>query len=201
MPGRKSLRHRPLRALASRDAHDRASRSERAERPPTFAEAVAGNGIAPLPRGARRVPAHRSAAPAAATPPPLEQSSFTVEEEDGWLSGYRRALGAGLLANLRGTPRATLDLHGERMESARRRLVLFLAKERTSVRALVLVIVGKGRHSPGGHAVLRHEIAAWLSTAPVSAHVLAFRTAPRELGGSGGVLVLLAPARSQSASK
>jgi DNA-nicking Smr family endonuclease len=106
-----------------------------------------------------------------------------------------------VLAKLRGTPRATLDLHGATAESARRQLALFLAAQRAPVRALVLVIVGKGRHSPGGHAVLRQEIATWLSTAPAAPHVLAFRTAPRELGGSGGVVVLLAPTRSQRASR
>jgi DNA-nicking Smr family endonuclease len=168
-----------------------------AELPATFAEAVVGSDIAPLARGTRRVPAR----PSAAARPALEPSKFSVEEDEGWLSGYRSDLGAGLLAKLRGTPRATLDLHGESAETARRRLALFLAAERTSVRALVLVIVGKGRHSPDGHAVLREEIAAWLSTPPAAAHVLAFRTAPRELGGSGAVLVLLAPMRSERAPK
>jgi DNA-nicking Smr family endonuclease len=190
MAARKSLRHRPLRTLASREPGE--AQRIRAEPPTTFAEAVAGRDVAPLARGAGRVPTRRAITP----PPALEKWQFSVEEEDGWVSGYRRDLGESVLGTLRGTPRATLDLHGESAESARRRLVTFLAAERVPVRALVLVIVGKGRHSPGGQAVLRQEIATWLSTAPAAAHVLAFRTAPREHGGSGGVLVLLAPARS-----
>jgi DNA-nicking Smr family endonuclease len=190
------LGHRPLRALASREPDKTSSRREPTERPATFAEAVVGSNIAPLDRTTRRVPAR----PPAAAPRAREHREFTVEEEEAWLSGYRQDEGPSLLAKLRGTPRATLDLHGERTETARRRLASFLAAERTSTRALVLVIVGKGRHSPGGQPVLRREIAAWLSTAPAAAHVLAFRTAPRELGGSGGVLVLLA-SRSQRAPK
>jgi DNA-nicking Smr family endonuclease len=57
----------------------------------------------------------------------------------------------------------------------------------------VLVIVGKGKHSPGGRAILRQEVATWLSRPPAAQHVLAFRTAPAALGGTGGVTVLLAP--------
>jgi DNA-nicking Smr family endonuclease len=196
MAERRSLRHRPLRVLASRGPDKASSRRAHAERPATFAEAVVGSDIAPIARGTRRVPV-RVSAPA---PPVLPQGTFVVEEEEAWVSGYRRELGAGVLAKLRGTPRATLDLHGASAEVARRQLARFLAAERGPVTALVLVIVGKGRHSPGGHAVLRQEIATWLSTAPAAAHVLAFRTAPRELGGSGGVLVLLAPTRSRRAS-
>jgi DNA-nicking Smr family endonuclease len=90
---------------------------------------------------------------------------------------------------------ATLDLHRLDTNTARRRLASFLAKERAKGRELVLVIVGRGRHSAGGHGVLRGEIADWLTTAPTSEHVLAFRTAPRELGGSGGIVVLLARAQ------
>jgi DNA-nicking Smr family endonuclease len=195
MPARR-LRHRPLRALASREPDKTPSPRRHAEHPATFAEAVVGSDIAPLERTTRRVPAP----PPAAAPPALERWEFSVEEEEGWLSGYRQDIGPSLLAKLRGTPRATLDLHGETTESARRLLAAFLAAERRPTRALVLVIVGKGRHSPGGEPVLRREIATWLSAAPAAAHVLAFRTAPRELGGSGGVLVLLA-ARSQRAPK
>jgi DNA-nicking Smr family endonuclease len=71
-------------------------------------------------------------------------------------------------------------------------LVRFLAAERARGRKVVLVIVGKGHHSPGGQGVLRAELADWLTTAPIAAHVLAFDTAPPKWGGSGGVLVLLA---------
>jgi DNA-nicking Smr family endonuclease len=92
---------------------------------------------------------------------------------------------------------ATLDLHRHDAESARRRVLRFVAEERAKRRDVVLVVVGRGRHSPGGHAVLRTEIVDWLTTLPAAEHVLAFRTAPREHGGSGGVLVLLAGPKSR----
>ena len=79
-------------------------------------------------------------------------------------------------------------------DSARRRIASFLTRERANGHELVLVVVGRGRHSPGGQGVLRREIGDWLTTPPVSSSVLAFRTAPRNLGGSGGVVVLLAQA-------
>ena len=41
----------------------------------------------------------------------------------------------------------------------------------------VLVIHGKGEHSPQGAGVLRGEIAAWLSQSAASEHVAAFATA------------------------
>jgi DNA-nicking Smr family endonuclease len=50
---------------------------------------------------------------------------------------------------------------------------------------------GKGEHSPRGHAVLRGEIAAWLSQSAASEHVAAFATATDDDGGEGAVYVLL----------
>ncbi|HEX5099689.1 MAG TPA: Smr/MutS family protein, partial [Polyangiaceae bacterium] len=96
-----------------------------------------------------------------------------------------------VLERLRGAPRATLDLHGLRVAIARHRLAGFIERAPYSGTALLLVIVGKGRHSPGGRPVLAGEISSWLSTGSNARRVLAFRSAPPELGGSGGVLVLL----------
>lgn len=117
-----------------------------------------------------------------------------VREEDGWIEGYRSKLGPRVLERVRGNPRATLDLHGLRLAEARDRLTVFLSRAPYPSAAVVLVIVGKGRHSPGGRPVLAGEIATWLSRGSGARRVLAFRTAPPELGGSGSVLVLLAPA-------
>jgi DNA-nicking Smr family endonuclease len=114
---------------------------------------------------------------------------FVVREEDGWVEGYRRELGPRVMARLRGRPRATLDLHGTRVASAPGKVAAFLARARPET--LVLIVVGKGRHSPAGEAVLARQIGLWLSTGSRARRVLAFCTAPPELGGSGGVLVLL----------
>jgi DNA-nicking Smr family endonuclease len=137
-----------------------------------------------LPRAAKG----RSALAVRSTRTPI----FTVSQADGWLEGYRSELGPSALRRLRVAPGATLDLHGTTVEAAPPLLSRFLADERARGRKVVLVIVGKGHHSPGGRGALRAELADWLTTAPIAAHVLAFATALPQWGGSGGVLVLLA---------
>jgi DNA-nicking Smr family endonuclease len=181
--------HRPFRALAKQRPPRAALRAQ--ERLPvappklSFGDAVEASGVRPLPPGKRRAP--KTAAPRA--PSPREAPSFTVTPDPEWVEGYRSELGPRVLARLRGAPAATLDLHGMRAAAARVKLAAFLAAERGLARRVVLVIVGKGRHSPDGRAVLRSEVAAWLTA---SAHVLAFQTAPPRFGGGGCVLVALA---------
>jgi DNA-nicking Smr family endonuclease len=86
---------------------------------------------------------------------------------------------------------ARLDLHGMRTGEARGQLELFLRTMRSRGERCVLVIHGKGEHSPQGMAVLRGEIAAWLSQGASSEHVAAFATAGEGDGGEGAVYVLL----------
>jgi DNA-nicking Smr family endonuclease len=84
-----------------------------------------------------------------------------------------------------------IDLHGMAAGEARAQLELFLRTMRARGERCVLVIHGKGEHSPLGMGVLRGEIAAWLSQGPSSAHVAAFATALASDGGEGAVYVLL----------
>jgi len=186
--------HRPFRGLGSK-----VSRSSPAPpsstpsddgAPPSFAEVAAATGVVVWERAPERIPALPRRPATAPRLPPVE---LVLEQHEDWLEGYRRDLGARTLSRLRGMPQATLDLHGADVKSAERRLAVFLAAERARGATIVLVIVGRGRHSPGGEGILKREIGTWLSVGPTTAHVLAFRTAPPNLGGSGGVLVLLAP--------
>ncbi|APR82471.1 Hypothetical protein A7982_07820 [Minicystis rosea] len=85
-----------------------------------------------------------------------------------------------------------LDLHGLGAEEARHAVESFVKKRATDGDRVVIVVHGKGSHSPRGHAVLRGEIAAWLSQGRSARHVAAFATAPDDDGGTGAVLVLLA---------
>jgi DNA-nicking Smr family endonuclease len=55
----------------------------------------------------------------------------------------------------------------------------------------VLVVHGRGEHSPRGHGILRGEMAAWLSQGSASVHVAAFATAEPQDGGEGAIYVLL----------
>jgi DNA-nicking Smr family endonuclease len=84
-----------------------------------------------------------------------------------------------------------LDLHGMGAREARGQLERFLRTMRARGERCVLVIHGKGEHSPHGTGVLRGEIAAWLSQGAASRHVAAFATAQRDDGGEGAVYVLL----------
>lgn len=86
---------------------------------------------------------------------------------------------------------AHLDLHGLRAHDARESLEEFLRDKRSRGERCVLVVHGKGDHSPGRYGVLRGEIAAWLSQGAASEHVAAFTTAVEDDGGEGAVYVLL----------
>jgi DNA-nicking Smr family endonuclease len=84
-----------------------------------------------------------------------------------------------------------LDLHGMGVAESRAQLELFLRTMRARGERCVLVIHGKGEHSPRGMAVLRGEISAWLSQGASSQHVAAFATSGLSDGGEGAVYVLL----------
>jgi len=86
----------------------------------------------------------------------------------------------------------TLDLHGMSGEVARTNVDRFLTRRRSEGDRAVLVVHGKGKHSPGGSAVLRGEIGAWLSQGASAREVLAFASVPEQDGPSGAVMVLLA---------
>ncbi len=85
---------------------------------------------------------------------------------------------------------ARLDLHGMRAEEAREALFAFLRDKRARSERCVLVIHGRGEHSPGP-PVLRGEISAWLSQGASSEYVAAFATATDADGGPGALYVLL----------
>ena len=84
-----------------------------------------------------------------------------------------------------------LDLHGMVVAEARKHLEAFLRTMRARGERCVIVIHGKGAHSPLGMGVLRGEIAAWLSQGGPGEHVAAFATAREADGGEGAVYVLL----------
>jgi DNA-nicking Smr family endonuclease len=119
---------------------------------------------------------------------------FEVADDGRRVEGRRIDLPLELLRRLRrgGMPvDARLDLHGMGVREARAQLELFLRTMRTRGERCVLVIHGKGAHSPQGTGILRGEIAAWLSQGASSQHVAAFVTASEHDGGEGAVYVLL----------
>lgn len=84
-----------------------------------------------------------------------------------------------------------LDLHGLTREEALEALPLFLRSAQKKGQKAVLVITGKGNHSPV-EPVLHQAVASWLREAGRGI-VLEFAPAPREMGGSGAYVVFLRP--------
>ena len=119
---------------------------------------------------------------------------FEVEDDGRRVEGRRVDLPPSVLRTLRHgrVPiDAKLDLHGMSAGDARAGLEKFLAAKRARGERCVLVVHGKGEHSPRGQGVLRGEIAAWLAQGKASEHVAAFATATEDDGGEGAVYVLL----------
>jgi DNA-nicking Smr family endonuclease len=86
---------------------------------------------------------------------------------------------------------AEYDLHGLTAREAEREAHLFIRDQQKAGNRWVLLIVGKGLHSPGGKGTLKDHIIGTLSTRAPARFVLAFRTAPRRLGGTGALVVRL----------
>jgi len=82
-----------------------------------------------------------------------------------------------------------LDLHGLTRDEALESLEAFIASARKHERKAVLVITGKGYNSPG-EPVLQGAVTAWLREKG-KGMVAEFAPAPREMGGSGAIVVFL----------
>lgn len=119
---------------------------------------------------------------------------FEVEDDGRRIEGRRVDLPIESLRKLRRglvPVDARMDLHGLGAGEARSKLELFLRDRRVAGERCVLVIHGKGEHSPRAQPVLRGEIGAWLSQGAASEHVAAFATAASDDGGEGAVYVLI----------
>jgi DNA-nicking Smr family endonuclease len=119
---------------------------------------------------------------------------FEVEDDGRRIAGRRVDLPMEALRRLRrGTTPidARVDLHGMGATEARATVETFLRDKRVAGERCVLIIHGKGEHSPRAQPVLRGEIGAWLSQGPASEHVAAFVTADGSDGGEGAVYVLI----------
>ena len=123
-----------------------------------------------------------------------DKARFEVADDGLHLEGRRVDLPVDTLRKLRRGALpidARLDLHGLTAARAREELEAFLRTRRASGERCVLIIHGKGEHSPRGVGVLRGEISAWLSQGTGSDQVAAFATARPDDGGTGAVYVLL----------
>lgn len=102
-------------------------------------------------------------------------------------------------------PEARLDLHGEGLETARIKLLHFLAGQRHQGARFVLVITGKGAspyarhtlhgtshfHTPEREGRLRREVPLWLHEENFRLHAVGFQPAHPRHGGGGAFYVRL----------
>jgi DNA-nicking Smr family endonuclease len=119
---------------------------------------------------------------------------FEVEDDGVRIFGRRIDLPIEALRKLRRgllPVDARVDLHGSGAAEARGKVESFLRERRAAGERCVLIIHGKGEHSPRAQPVLRGEIGAWLSQGAASEHVAGFATAVSDDGGEGAVYVLL----------
>lgn len=129
------------------------------------------------------------------------QAPFDITESDEYVEGSRVGLDPRLVSELRRgkfAVQAHFDLHGLIQSDAKFALKEFiLASVRKGLRT-VLVVHGRGLRSPGGHSVLKHASAGWLSHGAIGGHVLAFTSARPADGGAGATYVLLKREKSRS---
>jgi DNA-nicking Smr family endonuclease len=129
------------------------------------------------------------------------QAPFDITESDEYVEGYRKGLDPRLVSQLRRgefAMQAHFDLHGMILVDAKPALKEFIiGAVRKGLRA-VLVVHGRGLRSPGGHSVLKHASAGWLSHGAIGGHVLAFTSARPADGGAGATYVLLKRAKSRA---
>lgn len=114
-------------------------------------------------------------------------------DTDDALSFRRPDIGVEVVRKLRRgvwAIQAQLDLHGLRREEARERLNRFVHDARRSGLRCVRVIHGKGNGSPGREPVLKRKVQGWLVQ---KKEVIAFTQARASDGGTGALMVLLAP--------
>ncbi|QWF70178.1 Smr/MutS family protein [Methylomonas paludis] len=83
---------------------------------------------------------------------------------------------------------ADIDLHGLSSRAALQLLLDFLQHSVENGKRSVLIVHGKGYHSPDNRPVLKNDLNLWLRQ---HQDVLAFCSAPQRSGGAGAVLVLL----------
>ncbi len=122
------------------------------------------------------------------------QGTFDITETEEYVEGARVGIDPRLVSRLRRGEFALqshIDLHGMTQPAARQALAAFIQDSvRTGLRT-VLVVHGRGLRSPGGHPVLKHATAEWLSHGTIGSHVLAFTSARPSDGGGGATYVLL----------
>ncbi|MBK6848681.1 MAG: Smr/MutS family protein [Proteobacteria bacterium] len=170
-----------------------------------FAEAVADvapqRAEAPVPRHRRPRrsggvrPADASQQRGEASPPFGERSSVVdLGLGDEAIEGLAQGIDRRWLRRLRRgelAVEARLDLHGASRQEAQTRLQQFVLESRRRALRCVLIVHGRGLHSPGGVPVLKEQLKTWLLQGPLAPCTMAFCSARASDGGAGAIYLLL----------
>ena len=172
-----------------------------------FEQAMAG--VDPLrDRGARRPPGAVSArrrpaggpadtdeeAYAALTKLVSGDIPFEISDTEEYIEGHEAGFDQSVLRKLRRgefSVQAHLDLHHMSRQEARAVVERFVTTSLVAGHRCVLIVHGRGHHSPGQTPVIKSVLPAWLSRGRIGRAVLAFTSAQPVDGGAGALYVLL----------
>lgn len=162
-----------------------------------FRRAMAQAGVQPLAAGKERV--ERSPRRPPKERPGRPAGRFAIERFGERIEGL---VNGGDRKQLRLLERGhfyvdlELDLHGASEDAARKIIEDAVEQAQAAGKRCLLVIHGRGHRSPGA-PVLKLALPDWLTGPRCAAWVLAFVSAPSDLGGPGATLVLLRARRKR----
>lgn len=122
---------------------------------------------------------------------PISDSFTPISDTGEDMAWHAQGIGPDTLRKLKQAwwpVGAQLDLHGQTREQAREALLTFIAASQQHGTRCVRIIHGQGFGSQSGEAVLRSQVAQWLTQIEA---VSAFATAPKAHGGRGALLALI----------
>jgi len=122
------------------------------------------------------------------------RGAFALDWSDEHIEGLAPGIDRRLLKRLRQgaySIQGHLDLHGRTRQEARVLVERFISERRARGDRCVLIVHGRGLHSPDRIPVLKDALSWWLARGRIGRAVLAFCSARPVDGGLGAVYVLL----------
>ena len=119
---------------------------------------------------------------------------FDIADTDEYIEGFVEGFDRRVLRKLRRgefSVQGHLDLHTMSRKEARAAVEKFVNDSLVAGHRCVLIVHGRGHHSPDQIPVLKNVLRAWLSRGRIGRAVLAFASARPVDGGAGALYVLL----------
>jgi DNA-nicking Smr family endonuclease len=124
----------------------------------------------------------------------FSSSFFDIEFLDEYVYGLNRSVNRRVLTKLKKgdySYQAHLDLHGYIWEDARELIINFINRSRRQNQRCILIVHGRGLHSPNSVPKLKKGLINLLTRSSLSKKILAFATALPVDGGPGAMYILL----------